>query len=148
AGVDVSIKKADYATYIAPYPQADALVPHIKLDPADQSMAERQALQDAIRSAPEMAAEIQRELGEVKPVSPQEMYPAIQRVVSRAMQAVGRSRQESDAVGTLFARTVSRFAAPFGQNAVDLMTRGMIQFQQLDENGQPVMRQSNIGILL
>jgi len=147
-GADVSIKKADYATYLAPHPQADALVPHIKLDPEDQSLFERQAMQEAIASAPDMAAQIQRELGEIKPVSPQEMYPAVQRVVSRAMQAVGRSRQESDAVGTLFARTVSRFAAPFGQNAIDLMTRGMLEFQALDENGQPVLRQSNIGILL
>lgn len=147
-GMDVAIKKADYATYIAPHPQADTLVPHIKLDPEDQSLFERQEIQKAIAAAPDMAAEIQRELGKVKPVSPQEMYPAIQRVVSRSMQAVGRNRQESDAVGTLFARTISRFAAPFGQNGIDFMTRGLLEFQALDENGQPTLRQSNVGILL
>ncbi len=52
---DISIRKADYATYIAPYSQADALVGHIKLDPSDMSVAERQMMQDALTSNPELA---------------------------------------------------------------------------------------------
>ena len=147
-GADIAIKKADYAAFIAPYPQADTLAEHMKLDPADQSVFERNQIAEAMKQAPELVNELRREMTGEKPVSAKEMYPAIQRMVSKAMQAVGRDRKESEAVGTLYSRYLARMAAPFGQNAVNQLTESLLEFQALDEQGQPVLKKSNIGVML
>lgn len=154
-GGDVAIRKADYAAFIAPMEQANILAEHIKLDPADMSVAERNEFQQFAQANPELAQTMMAEVGGKPPAAPQETYAAIERIVSKAMQAAGRSVQEAKAVAPLFARTLSRFATPFGMNAVEFLNRGLLQFESVDAQGQPIANKqgapavgSNIGVLL
>ncbi len=149
SGADVAIKKADYATFIAPFPQADLLRDHIKLDPADTSVAERAVQTEFLKSNPEAAADIQKQIGQLpKDASYQEMVPAIERIVRKAMIDGGMTPDEARSNAALFARTQARFAAPFGQSGIDAINRGLIEFNTVDEQGRPIKSGSNFSVLL
>ena len=143
----VAITKADYATYIAPYPQADTLTQHIKLDPADKSLFERTQEEEFMKANPELFQKMFGEAYGDRPVTSREMIPTIKRAVSKALQAVGRKRDEAEAIATLYGKMLSNFAALFGMNAIDRLNQSVLEFNALDEDGNPVARKSNIDVM-
>lgn len=142
---DVSMKKSDYATYIAPYSQADQLAPHIKLDPADMSMAQRADLQEFITQNPELAQSLQ---SATPPNIDVDTLKALERQVNIAMKSAGRSTTEAKAIAPLFARKLARDAAAFGLNPLQQFNENFLGFQTVDANGQPIQQSSNIDTLL
>ncbi len=145
---DIAVKKSDYTAFIAPLPAADILADHIKLDPQDESVAERAARVSFIQNNPELIARIGQMGADQLPAAPEETYRAVERIVTKALQGAGRSSTEARAIAPLFARTLSRFAAPYGLNAVEQINQGLLQFESVDGQGQPVMRGSNIDVML
>lgn len=149
SGGDVAIKKSDYATYIAPSPQADLLREHIKLDPADMSMAERIAQQEFLKSNPETAKQIMDQVATLPPdASYQEQVGAIERLVRKSMIEGGLSAPEAKAQASLYARSMARFSAAFGQSGIDAINKGLLEFQTVDETGKPIKTGSNFSVLL
>lgn len=63
----VSIRKSDYSAYIAPLAQSNSLVEHIKLDPADQSLAQRQEMESIYKNNAQMVEEVKREMAQQSP---------------------------------------------------------------------------------
>lgn len=149
SGADVSIRKADYAAFIAPHPQADALVPHMKLDPADMSIAEREQQAAFLKANPEAVSDIQQQVSQIpQDATPEEMQASVQRIVQKSMQAAGIPNAEARMHAPLYAKTLSRFAAPFGQNAIDAMNQNLLEFHSVDERGTPIQKGSNFSTLL
>lgn len=148
-GADVKISKADYASFIAPYPQADQLRDHIKLDPADETVGSRQALQEFLAKNPEAAKQVQQQLGEVPPnATVEQITPAIERIFRKAMMDAGRTSVESRAVAPLFARSMARFAAPFGDNAIAGLNQRLVEFRSVDPQNNTIKSGSNISVML
>jgi hypothetical protein len=147
-GGDVPIKRADYATFIAPQPEAEALKQFVKLDPEDMSVGERTLYQKFIQENPELAKTIREEVQRVPEQVPEESYAAIDRAVRQSMLDAGRSPIEARSVAPLFARTISRFAAPFGQNATDVFNGGLLKFQQIDSLDRTISEGSNYDVLI
>ncbi len=145
---DIALRKADYISYIAPYPQADLLVQHIKLDPADMSVAERAEYQQFLTQNPEAATAMMGEVSALPPAAPQETQNAIERIVRKALSEAGRGGVEARSLAPLFARSLSRFAAPFGQSATEYLNRGLLQFETQDEQGNALKKGSNFSVLL
>jgi hypothetical protein len=148
-GADISISKADYAGIIAPHPEADMLRDHIKLDPADTSVAERTAQAEFLKANPQVASDIAQQVKALpQDATYQEMVPAIERVVRKAMIDGGATPDEAKANAALYARTAARFATPFGQHAVDAVNNNLLEFQTVDEQGNPIKKGSNFSVLL
>lgn len=148
SGADVAIKKSDYAAFIAPLDTASQLTEHVKLDPADLSVAERAAYQAFVQSNPELVQQVQQFGAEQLPPAAQEMTASVERIVRKALQEGGRSAVEARAVAPLFARTLSRFSAPFGQNAADNLSRGLLAFETVTDEGDTLARGSNIAQMI
>lgn len=147
SGADISISKADYASFIAPNPQSAALRDFIKIDPADMSVAERNQYQMFLANNPSLIETLRAARSESLPAAPQETRGAIKRIVKKAMTQAGRSAQEADYAGEFFGRTLSRFAAPFGINAVEFMNRNLMQFETV-KDGQAIASGSNVDAML
>lgn len=143
---DVAMKKSDYARFIAPYPQADALVEHIKLAPEDMSVAERNTLQEYLASNPQLAAAAQKQI-EVAPESA-EIYDSLTKQFQKALRDAGRSNTEAKAIAPLFARKIARDAIALGLDPQAEANQMLLEFQTVDANGQPISRGSNIDVLL
>lgn len=149
AGADVAIRKADYATYIAPFAQADMLRDHVKLDPADMTVAEMQAQQAFAKTNPKSAKEIMDQVATLAPdATYQEQVASIERLTRKAMLDAGLSPSEAKANASLYARTMARFSSTFGQNGIDAINRGLLEFQTVDETGKPIRTGSNFSVLL
>lgn len=72
----------------------------------------------------------------------------VQSVVERSLREAGRSQIEAESTAPLFARTLARFAEPFGQPVQDAFNRSLLEFQQLDEQGRTVALGNNVTSLL
>jgi hypothetical protein len=138
-GGDISIRKADYATYIAPYQQADMLRDHIKLDPADLSVAERAQNSAFLRENPNIMQEIGDIVDGQLPISAQEIIPSIERVVRKSLQDAGRGYAEASNLAPLYANTGARFAVALGDKGITAINQGLLQFQSEGQDGQPIM---------
>lgn len=148
SGADISINKADYTAFIAPNPQAAVLKDYIKIDPADMSVAERQQYQTFLANNPALIDTLRSASGEALPAAPQETRGAVKRIVKKAMVQAGRSAQEADYAGEFFGRTLSRFATPFGINAVEFMSQNLLQIETINKDGEAIKSGSNVNALL
>lgn len=148
-GADVKISKADYAAYIAPNEVSNELRDFIKLDPLDQSVGERAAMQQFMSQNPDAAKMIQEQTQTLPlDATAEEMMPAIERIVRKSITDSGRGSVEARAVAPFFARSLARFAAPFGQNAVENLNSQLLQFQTIDKDGNPIKVGSNLNVML
>lgn len=145
-GADVSIRKADYVSFIAPNEVADVLTDHIKIDPADMSVAERATFEQFALNNPDIVSELNT-VRDV-PISPEETYSSIERIVRGAMQKAGRNPDESSGVAQMLARTLSRFAAPLGLDANQALNDGLLQFQEVADDGTVLRSGSNFDVML
>lgn len=147
-GADVAIKKSDYANFIAPYAQADALAPHMKLDPRDMSVAEREAYSTFMANNPELAEHLESVARTAPPISNKENEKAIQRMVQKAITDAGRSTAEARALAPLFAKSFSRFAGAFGDDALNEFNQQQLTFQTTDKAGNVTSSGSNVNVLM
>lgn len=148
-GADVAIRKADYTSFIAPHPQSAQLADWIKLDPADKSIGERNVQTEFMRQNPEMVSDIQNQVTQIPQDATQdEMSDAVKRIVRKSMVDAGIPAHEARMQASLYAKTMTRFAQPFGQNAIDAINHNMLEFHSVDEQGTPVQKGSNFSVLL
>lgn len=146
-GADIPIKKADYAAFIAPYQQSDALVEHLKLDPADMSLSERKTYIEFMAQNPEAAQILRQSLNEQPQITTIEAQKSIERTVRKALVDAGRSNTEARVLAPLFARTFSRQAAAVGADPLTFFNNSL-QFQTVDENGNVVQSSGNVENIL
>lgn len=144
---DIAISKADYISYIAPFPQADLIKDYIKIDPADMSVAERTQYQQMLVENPEIANELQQQASVASQAAPEEMYNAAERAIRKAMADAGITPREISTSAPLFARTIARFAAPLGSDAITELGRSPLEFQTI-KNGEIAGSGSTLDVLL
>jgi len=141
SGGDVAIKKADYATYIAPYPQADALAEHIKLDPEDTSVAERRSIQEALTANPELGNPYippQAKLSEADNAQIRRMTE----VINQARKAAG-FKETAKEEASFFARKEYLDSKALGLDPLEQLQKRFLQFQAVDEAGNTI-QQGNV----
>ena len=141
-GGEISIKKGDYATYLAPVESFAMLSDHIKLDPADVSVAERQQYQEFLQQNPAI-------IQSVEPSStPQVSEQVLEKIFRRALREGGRSSIEAKNVAPLFARTITRLSESFGENPAESLIRQNVEFQTVTDEQQAIASGSTLDVLL
>lgn len=147
-GADISIKKADYAAFIAPYMADDTLAQHVKLDPMDKSQYQQAMETAAIQNDPQLVQKLRDAINGVPdPKGVPEQLKAIARNVHQALKAAGRTQTEAADLSQLYAATHRRYA-DLGLDPMGEFAKKYLGFQSLDSNDNVATKGSNIDVLL
>lgn len=147
-GADVSISKADYATFFAPYQEADFLAEHAKLDPEAQSVAQRRAYNEFLAKNPDMAQAVEDAAKQAVEPTLAETQKAVERIIRKSLQDAGRPSPEAKVLAPLYAANIAKMSSAVGVDPVEFFQKNVLGFQSQTEAGTTAMQGNNVDVML